>query len=438
MHCTLSQGSQYDPPPSVCPPKAGKDRHSMSKQIDKSLFIASSMPRFYQQLLSGIGSYQELGNRIIKQIKVACAFRQVERVRELSELLIGFPIKEYQLIGHYYIVWCDGRESKYNTKLLEGIIEQTTAYKTKAMLSLAAFEGYQGRIEASIYFYTKALKTSPSVSDYIILIRSIAALKSVEGFHELALRDLENLLPIIKHSEPLVYYDFLNSYAVELGEAGRKDEARNIIKHVVASPFAFVYPEWQETAQELKEPNRAFISVSSIEPDPVEIEVHEKIVSIQAHKTIEPEQPASVISFPQLREAPRPEQPKLLKSQELEYMNLAEKREFIMAAIKSGRIPESEYKKMIYLLGLVESGPANQIIDLEDAALLNNIIMRWCNLIEPEQFAAVMSALRDCKEDWRRKTIMDDMIAIAYQQTSSNINSEREWREKVECRLPEK
>jgi hypothetical protein len=279
----------------------------------------------------------------------------------------------------------------------------------------------------------ESMKVSPSLE----ALRGMAILKAREGFHGSSIKDLESCLPFARYADPLSYYDYLNSYAVELSEAGRKDEARNVSRIVLASPLAFAYPEWQETAQELKEPNRAFISVPSIESDPVEIEPHENVVSIQAHKAVEPEEPASVISFPPLREAPRPEQPKLLKSQEVEYMNLAEKREFIMAAIKSGRIPESEYKKMIYLLGLVESGPANQIIDLEDAALLNSIIMRWCNLIEPEQFAAVMSALRDCKEDWRRKAIMDDMIAIAYQQTSS-INSEREWREKVECRLPEK
>ncbi len=43
----------------------------------------------------------------------------------------------------------------------------------------------------------------------------------------------------------------LNSYAVELGEAGRIEEAANISKIVLASPFAFAYPEWRETGQEL-------------------------------------------------------------------------------------------------------------------------------------------------------------------------------------------
>jgi len=231
----------------------------MSKRTANSLFIDSSIPRLYQQLLTGIEGYQELGNRIIKQIKAACAFRQVERVRELSVMLTNFPVKEYQLIGQYYIVWCDGRESKYNAESLAKIIEQTSIYKTKAMLSLAAFEIYQGKAESSLYYYTEALKTSPSISDYIVLSRSVAALKSVEGFHESALRDLENLLPIIQHAEPQVYYDFLNSYAVELGEVGRLSEARNVMRVVIASPFAPYYPEWQGTANDLRGNSRSFV-----------------------------------------------------------------------------------------------------------------------------------------------------------------------------------
>jgi hypothetical protein len=84
----------------------------------------------YMQLLTGVASYEALGSRIIKQIKLAQAFRQVERVRKFSMMLTNFPVKEYQLIGQYYTLWCDGRESKYDTKALVRIIEQTATYKT--------------------------------------------------------------------------------------------------------------------------------------------------------------------------------------------------------------------------------------------------------------------------------------------------------------------
>jgi hypothetical protein len=66
---------------------------------------------------------------------------------------------------------------------------------------------------------------------------------------------------LLKFADPIVYYDYLNSLAVELGAAGRKYEARNIIRHVLASPFARAYPEWRGTADDLSGPSRSFIVI---------------------------------------------------------------------------------------------------------------------------------------------------------------------------------
>src|ERR1043165_9296372 len=114
----------------------------MSKDTDKSLFILPSMPRLYQQLITGVASYEALGKRILNQIKTVQAFRQVEQVRELARILINIPIKEYQLIAQYYLAWCKCRDLEYHTDTLEKIIEQTQTYKAKALVSRAAFEVY--------------------------------------------------------------------------------------------------------------------------------------------------------------------------------------------------------------------------------------------------------------------------------------------------------
>jgi hypothetical protein len=349
----------------------------MSKQTDKSLFIGSSIQRFYQQLIGGIGGYRELGNRIISRIRAAHAFRQIEQVRELSTLLLNNPIKEYRLIGQYYQYWCGYRNREYDIASLESIIEHSQTHKAHALLSRAAFEYDHRRIREAFYFYAEALKARPNVSEYIAISRAIAVAKAAEGFHNLALGDLEKLLPIIKHAEPRLYFDYLNSYAVELGEAGRVYEARNVSKLVLASPFTPAYPEWQETATELKEPNRSSITVPLIEYEPIEIEARPKVVPIQPHQPIEPEEPAKVISFPGpgLREAPRPSQPKRVKRDELSEMTPAQKRELLLVGIKSGRIVENEYNKLLFITGMVEGGPSEQVIDLEDAALLKQIVM---------------------------------------------------------------
>src|ERR1044072_1873343 len=190
----------------------------MSKQTDKNLLIVPSMPRLYQQLLSGVVSHEALGSRIIKQIKAAHAFRQLERVRELARILINIPIREYQLIAQYYLAWCKCRESKYPDKVLEQVIEQSRTYKTKALISRAALDFYKANYSDAMFFYLESFKAGPTVSDILLSSKAIAVIKSIEGFHSSALKDMENLLPIIRYAEPQVYYDFLNSYAVELGE----------------------------------------------------------------------------------------------------------------------------------------------------------------------------------------------------------------------------
>jgi hypothetical protein len=233
----------------------------MSKDTEKNLFIVFSMPRLYQHLLSGLANYEVVANHFVSRIKVAHAFRQTDEVRTLSTLLCNIPIREYQLIAQYYLVWCKCRDQEYDTESLERIIEQTAAYKAKSLGSRAAFEGYKGDTESEYYFYTEALRASPTISEYIDISKALAVVKAKEGFHESAVKDLEELIPMIRHAEPLVYFDFLNSYAVELGETGRKKEACNISRSVASSPFIHAYPEWQETARELKSPNRSLAAV---------------------------------------------------------------------------------------------------------------------------------------------------------------------------------
>jgi hypothetical protein len=268
----------------------------MSKQTETSLFMVSSVPRLYQQLLSGVASYQALGNRIVKQIKTAQAFRHVEYVRELSKILINIPIKEYKLIAQYYFLWCDCRESKFDTDALEVIIEQSQTYKAQALSSRAAFEGYKGNPESAARFYLEGLKTRHTASEHIGLKLGIAMIKSMEGFHASALKDMEQLIPVIHYAEPQLFYNLLNSYATEVGTAGRLYEARNISRFVLASPFAFAYREWRETAEELRLPRRSMVALRS--PDSNVLALPEREASEQP--STQPK-PAQVFNFAKLR-----------------------------------------------------------------------------------------------------------------------------------------
>ena len=245
----------------------------MSKPTDSNFFIVSSGLGFYQQLLSGIRTFEDLANRLLAEIKMAHSFRQTDRVRELSTMLLRLPIKEYQLIAKYYLVWCDCRELKLHTDVLETVIEQSQTYKAKGLVARAAHEALKGNIDPMMYFYAEALKASPNISEYVDIVKAISAVKSVEGFHEAALKDLESLIPIIKHAEPFVYFDFLNSYAFELLENGRSDEAGNVSNIVVASAFSPYYSEWHETNTEANgEENKVLLFPV---PDSIDEDEHE-------------------------------------------------------------------------------------------------------------------------------------------------------------------
>ena len=407
----------------------------MSKQTDKSLFIVSSMSGLYQALLSGIESYKELGNRIIEAIKVAQAFRQVEKVAELSHVLVNIPIKEYQLIAQYYSIWCECQKQNYQSTALEQIIEQTQTYKAQALLTRGSFDMCQCKPESALRFYGEALKSSRNVPDFISISLATAQVKGIEGFSESALKDLENLLPLIKHADARLYNTFLNSYAYELGKAGRKGEARNIIKRVLASPLAIAYPGWHETAQELKEPGRSFISIPVSIP---KIERRHVEIETKPAPTKKDRKPASILPFRKLEEAPEPEQPDRISPKELGEMTDVEKKELLMVALRTDAIRTSHYDNIIFHAGMLKSGPVSNVIDLEDNALLDRLIIHWVNMIEPEEFTGVLSALRDCDDPIRQANLIDRMIQKAFQYSQAGYLSEEQWRLKHERRLPKK
>jgi hypothetical protein len=230
----------------------------MSIKLAKNFLIDSSLnlyAGFYQQLIGDISNFQELGDRVVKIAEQAQAFRQNNRLREAAQLLINMPIRQYQAIGYYYFGLFEYRSGKNPKEIFERVAEEApTAYRLRAMHSLATVEARQQRHESELFWLIESLKIAPSAES----LRGMAIVKAKENYHQSAVKDLENLYPFMRHVNPITYYQYLNSLAVELGAVGRKYEARNVIKHVLASPFAMAYPEWRETAEELKEANRSF------------------------------------------------------------------------------------------------------------------------------------------------------------------------------------
>lgn len=187
-----------------------------------------------------------------------------------------------------------------------------------------------------------------------------------------------------------------------------KEEARNISHVVLASPFAFAYPEWQETANEFKVANRSFVALRYIA---------RKTRPMPEYKHESKNQPASVVSFPPLKEAPSPQKPERLSPQEINGLTTDEKRELVLAALRTGKYTPFDYDRFMVMVGLVDVGPSDKILNLEDEETLRDIAIIWAHQLEPEELAGVLSALRDCKDDMRRNEIIDRRIRIAFEET---------------------
>ena len=228
----------------------------MSKHTAANLFMVPPLQAgLYQQLLASVISFQELGNRLIRYAYQAKAFRRAAEVRQAAEILCNLPVKDFQVIGQYYLAWCERRTNPQASNIFEKIAENAPPYyRALAMHSLAALSAREQDYESELYWFAESLKVHPSPEAFI----GLAVIKAKQGDHRHAVKDLEHILPFMKYAPPHIYFDYLNSLAVELAEAGRKYEARNVIKPVLESPLIIAYPEWRETAEDVKGPNRSF------------------------------------------------------------------------------------------------------------------------------------------------------------------------------------
>jgi hypothetical protein len=179
----------------------------------------------------------------------------------------------------------------------------------------------------------------------------IAVWKTRDGSHRAALSDLEKLFPLARSVgrwHPHVYYDYLNSLAVELANNGQLTDARNASRIVLASVFTPAYPEWRETYDEisLKLPHssRSVVAWSELPArdtaDPCKVLPLRMSMPLERHGTHPvTDRPAPVISLSDWREPARAEggpDPAKLSIEEFGRMSLSEKKEAFVALLLAG------------------------------------------------------------------------------------------------------
>ena len=224
---------------------------------------------FYQLIALGLHTKQiltGLGDRLVAMAERAHAFRQMDKLEELSRVLATSSLpKQYEAVGRYYQALSIQRFGHGNVEQAAQLLERVAVnapsrYRLKALVSLGANSVHRAeyRLASSYYCDAGSFASSQRLYDphaVVVSPKDMAVIRSLEGDHRGALALLEDLFPLahaMRAVEPHVYYDYLNSLAVELCAVGRLEEARNASRIVLASPFAGAYPEWRETHDEIQ------------------------------------------------------------------------------------------------------------------------------------------------------------------------------------------
>jgi tetratricopeptide (TPR) repeat protein len=205
--------------------------------------------------------FHSLGRQLAYIARHADFIGQMDVVDQAVQIMRALPISgQLGSVVRHYQALCAKQKGDFDgaRKLLERVVgEATPHYRARALQVLGTTHYECGEIDKALPFYVAAGKASMGC-DLITLVWSqqmIAVIRSLHGDHKQALDDLEQLFPLVRsigRHYPSVYYQFLNSFAVELGEVGRINEARSVCQLTLASPFAQSYPQWLETRDELE------------------------------------------------------------------------------------------------------------------------------------------------------------------------------------------
>jgi tetratricopeptide (TPR) repeat protein len=204
--------------------------------------------------------FQVLAQQLVAVARHAWAAKHLNAVEQASQLMLALPLStQLEGVARYYQALCTWRQGDIDSarQSLERVVEEAPQqYRARALQIIGLTYHECGEVDAALPFYMAAGRGAPN-GDLRTLVESqrlTAVVRSIHGDHKQALADLERLFPPVRAIAryfPVLYYEFLNSLAVELGEAGRIPEAEAAVAIALASPFASAYPEWSETRDEI-------------------------------------------------------------------------------------------------------------------------------------------------------------------------------------------
>ena len=418
----------------------------------------------YQQLVSALvkGTQSEqllfrVGTALADAAEHAYALRWMTEVEEVSKQLLTLP-DPYHSIGKYYHGLYIKRLGQFDEarRLFESIATAGPArFRPRAIASAAAVAFDSGALHLALSLFVDACRAATSRALWnppaaLKALRMVAVVKSKDGDHRGALGHLEGMFPLVRSiasGRPYLFFDHLNSLAVELMAVGRLGEAANASRIALASPYAAGYPEWQATGRDIllraRRPSPSIVAVGSPMNDSEQEEdnpnlARAEIIAGPQLQQLQPEgRSASILIFPDRSQRPSTEatatsQPTAHQLAEMEEAENAG----LMTQAEHLDIPEEVYARLVLAAETPANDERSRAIDLESPGILEEMVSLWINGgIAPDELAAVLSAIRDCDDDLRRTNILDRMITYAFHESRESLAVEELWRKRFEARL---
>jgi tetratricopeptide (TPR) repeat protein len=214
------------------------------------------------QIVGSRDLFLKLTDSLIQFAEQAYVMRDLSALEEVSQILLNLPVGAARHVGVYYHALAINRKGQRDEAetLLQTVADSAPiSYRARAIQTLGANNLDRGQFDETLRFQHEALRVASDRNAHGLqtMLKAhfeIAIVRSLTGDHNGALSHFKNLWPLVNNiarQNPFYFYLYHNAVAVELGEAGRVEEAQAASKVALASPFAPAYPEWSATREEI-------------------------------------------------------------------------------------------------------------------------------------------------------------------------------------------
>lgn len=224
-------------------------------------------------------SLAKLVNALVSAADHAHSIRRPDVVGSVGQLLLSLPqTRQLEAVGDYYLGLSLNRGGRGDTVRAAGLFEKAADsaslhFRAKAMLAVGSNYFVAGEHKTALSIFSEVMRIAgpgPGFDPVTLYsaVRTAAVIRGMDGDHRGAVADLESIFPLVRVAGsvlPLAYYDYMNALAVELGDLGNLERARQASAMALKFSSAKAFPEWQETFDEIEAKRaRASRSVVSV------------------------------------------------------------------------------------------------------------------------------------------------------------------------------